>query len=216
MKKSDKNNRTKVLCIILFIIVLGLISYIVYDKYTNREIGIDYIVTDESEIENNNDKQELNYEEIVTEVKNKFDFAFEYFNSIVSYCGESKLSERKNEETGASYNISSQFNTYNDMYNHLKQYMSEDVINSKAAFNTAKENYIEEDGKLYCATFNKGGIYTYGKSYIQIDLMNENKIVVSALKELIDPSNNIEYKKINLTLEKENGNFIITSYEVQD
>lgn len=210
------NNGAKILSIILFIIVLGLTIYIIYDNSKEKENVLDTNIEQEKTENKIEDEKDLNYEKTVSEVKNKFEFAFDYFESIVSYCGESILSERKNETTGASYNISSQFNTYNDMYNHLKQYMSEDVINSKTAFNTAKENYIEEDGKLYCATFNKGGIYTYGKSYIQIDLMNENKIVVSALKKLIDPSNNIEYKKVNLTLEKENGNFIITSYEVQD
>ena len=203
-----ENKTLKITNIILLILVLLMGGYIIYDKVLNNK--------QLPSADHNPEKTELNYNEIYTEVKNKFDFAFNYFESVISYCGEHQSSDRTIEATGANYNVSTQFNTYNEMYNYLRSYMSDNVITSKKTFTIDKKNYLEEDGKLYCATFNKGGIYTYGDSTLEIESIEDNKIIANAVKELIDPQNTKSYKKITLTLENDNNNYIITSYEVQD
>ena len=208
-----KNNN--ILNIILIIIVLALTSYIVYDKIIKNE---DEIVDNSTKDETVNEQvQELSYNELISEVKNKFEFTFNYANSLITYCGEHEISERASD-SGNFYNVSKEFSTYDEMKNHLKQYMSEDLINKVSKYNISKENYIEENGKLYCETFGKGSGYDFGDSIIEIKSIDGDKITAVAMKELIVAAANptIEYQKINLTLEKENNSYVVTLYEIQD
>lgn len=204
---------TKVLSIVLFIIVFALMGYIVYDKFINNTESLN---DDMGQVqgENINKEEALNYEDIISEVKNKFDFTFEYANLVFAYCGEAETSE-KAAVHGNFYNVSTQFSTYDEMHNYLRNYMSDDVISNSSKYNISKENYIEENEKLYCETFGKGGAYDYGDSIIEIKSITVDKVEAIAFKELINEYTGNTYQKINITLEKIDNNFVITSYEVQ-
>ena len=94
--------------------------------------------------------------------------------------------------------------------------MSTEVIAGKSPWGaTAKEYYLEKDGKLYCEETNKG--YPYGNGNVEIEITNQsdNKIDCIATMELIDMSNNKTYDKVNITLELKDNNWIITSYKKQ-
>ena len=100
------------------------------------------------------------------------------------------------------------------MLNSLKKYMSTEVIAGKSPWGaTAKEYYLEKDGKLYCEETNKG--YPYGNGNVEIEITNQStdKVESVATMELIDSENNKTYDKVNITLELKDNNWIITSYK---
>lgn len=100
------------------------------------------------------------------------------------------------------------------MLNSLKKYMSIEVIAGKSPWSaTAKEYYLEKDGKLYCNETHKGYIYNWGNVEIEITNQSADKVESVATMELIDPDNNKTYDKVNITLELKDNNWIITSYK---
>ena len=116
-----------------------------------------------------------------------------------------------------TYYVSTEFTTYDEMLNGLKKYMTVEVIEGKPGFSaTNKDFYIEKEEKLYCKKSYKGYPYNHSNINIEVTSKNENKITCVATMELIDLSNNKTNDKVNITLEKNNNNWIITSYENQD
>lgn len=217
---EKKNTGLKVLVGILIVLVLGLSSYIVYDKVLKEDNNTTCETTNDTQEQEN---EEVNNIDIKEEVKNKFEFVFNYLKMIVPYCGEVETSDKEIDATGNYYFISTQFSTYDEMLNYLKTYMTEDLLNTKKPLfpATNKDNYLEEDGKLYCKTFGKGDIRQYEEPIIDITSSDDNKITATIVMEsyeagITDEKTNQVYQKINITLEKIDNNYIITSYEVQD
>lgn len=207
---EKKKLKLNILIIILVVLVIGLLGYIVYDKIPKEN---------DNEVIDNNDNLEnekFDNTSIIEEIKTKFDFVFEYSNSVVAYCGIHEPSD-KVAESGNYYNFSTQFKSYDEMFNYLKKYMSDDIITSVTEYTFAnaanKDNYIEDNNKLYCATFGKGNLYDYGDSVIEINSNDGNIIKATAVKELINKNGESTYEKVNLTLTKVDNNYIITSYE---
>ena len=114
----------------------------------------------------------------------------------------------------AIYSAITEFATYDEMLNYLKKYMTIEVISGKNPWAaTTKEYYLEKDGKLYCEETYKGYMYEHGNIEIEITSQEENKVTCIATIELIDPDNNKTSDEVNITLEKNNNNWIITSYK---
>ena len=193
----------KIIIIILSILVVTLSGYIIYDKVLNdKEI---------QEENNNNNNKGISEEEI----KEIFKFVYSYYELPIVYCG--KTDNTLVQIYGATRKASTEFTTYEEMLNSLKKYMSTDVIVDKSAFAaTTKEYYLEQDDKLYCEETYKGYPYGLGNIELEITIQNENKVDCIATMELTDMSNNKTYDKVNITLEKINNNWIITSYDNKD
>ena len=158
----------------------------------------------------NDNNSEIN-DITIENIKEIFNFVYNYYEKPVVYCGE--------EDTpyvqiyGTDRYASTEFATYDDMLNSLKKYMSIEVIAGKSPFAaTTKEYYLEKDGKLYCTATHKGYVYDHENIEIEITSQEENKVNCVATMELVDPSNSKTYDKVNIELEKSNNNWIITAY----
>ena len=196
------NKILKIIIIILIILVVTLSGYIIYDKVLNNK---------EIKEEDNNNNKSITEEKI----KEIFEFVYSYHELPIVYCG--KTDNALVQIYGTARKASTEFTTYNEMLNSLKKYMSTDVIADKSAFAaTTKEYYLEQEGKLYCEETYKGYPYGLGNIEIEIKTQSENKVDCIATMELIDMSNNKIYDKVNITLEKNNNNWIITSYYNED
>ncbi len=206
---ENKNTGLKVFVIVLSVLVVALSGYIVYDKVLNNK-DVDNNYNDLRD--NSNNESSITKDEIIE----LFEFVYNYYEKPVLYCGESKSVIDINDEMHGYYE-SSEFNTYDEMINKLKKYMSNEVIKNKQGFAATNKNfYKENNGKLYCQDSYKGYMYGHGNIDIEITSQNENKIYCIATMELIDMSNNKTYDKVDKTLEKNNNNWIITSYEKQN
>lgn len=198
-----ENKLLKIIIIVLSISVISLSGYIVYDKLLNYK---------EIDVENNNNNNTNITQEKIREI---FKFVYKYYELPVVYCGNTE--NNYIEIYGTTRKVSTDFTTYDEMLNSLKKYMTTDVIASKQAFAaTTKEYYLEQDDKLYCSETYKGYMYGFGNVDIKIKTQEEQKITCIATMELIDPSNNKTYDKVNITLEKINNNWIIANYQKQN
>lgn len=181
---------------------------IVYDKVLSKDLS-----SSEDDIIERDDKlSNDDYDNLLNEVKNIFDVVYTYQKSVNTYCGKCEKSEHQiSMKLGnlGTY-VSTQFKTYDELHSYLRKYMSEEVINNISNFK--KEYYLEEDGKLYCADLGKGSPFSFGDSVVEIKSLNNDVITAIAIKELTVDLDNY-YEKIKLTIEKENGNYIVTSYE---
>ena len=215
--ENQKNNKTVIVLLIIIIAILsalcvlfatGTISF----KSNNTEVNN----PNQSANKNNDSDQNNNNSEtknIKTEdIKEIFKVAYDYYESPVVYCG--KTESEIVEINGVSRKASTEFTTYDEMLNSLKKYMSIEVIAGKSPWSaTAKEYYLEKDGKLYCNETYKGYIYNWGNVEIEITNQSTDKVESVATMELIDPENNKTYDKVNITLELKDNNWIITSYK---
>ena len=150
----EKNNKT---VIILLIIIIAILSALCVLFATGT---ITFKPTD-TEVNNPNQSTDNNLEtkNITTEdIKEIFKVAYNYYELPAVYCG--KTESEIVEINGASRKASAEFTTYDEMLNSLKKYMSIEVIAGKSPWSaTAKEYYLEKDGKLYCNETNKLYIY---------------------------------------------------------
>lgn len=208
---DNKNTGLKVLVVVLSILVLALSGYIVYDKVLNKnELPLENNIGTE-----NNNEENVSSDITEQEIKNIFDFVYDYYELPEVYCGENEIITDINDEMHM-YHLSTEYSTYNEMLNDLKKYMSMEVISKGNFASTNKDFYVEKDGKLYCVEQYKGYPYGRGEIDIEITSKNENTIAGLATMELTDMSNNKTYDKVNITLEKNNDNWIVTSYEKQN
>lgn len=193
-----ENSILTIIIVILSVAIVGLIGYIAYDKLLSDNEVI------ETEKENNNDSVDNINVPSNDKIKEIFDFTYNYFEMPFVYCGKTDRY------------ISTEFSTYEEMLNSLKEYMTIDVIITKSPWAaTTKEYYLEKDGKLYCDDTYKGYIYEQGNIDINITNSTNNKITFIGTMELTDPEKVKTYDKVNITLENINDNWIVTSYEKQ-
>ena len=133
----------------------------------------------------------------------------------IVYCG--KTDNTLVQIYGTARRTSKEFTAYEKMLNSLKKYMTIDVIADKPSFAaTTKEYYLEQDGNLYCTETYKGYPYGLGNIEIEITSQEENKIECVATMELTDMSNNKTYDKVDIVLENNNDNWIVTKYIKQN
>ena len=204
----EKNNKTVIILLIIIIAILSALCVLfatgtITFKPTDTEVNNSNQSTD-----NNSETKNIKTEDI----KEIFKVAYNYYELPAVYCGntESEIVEIN----GASRKASAEFTTYDEMLNSLKKYMSIEVIAGKSPWSaTAKEYYLEKDGKLYCNETYKGNIYNWGNVEIEITNQSADKVESVATMELIDPDNNKTYDKVNITLELKDNNWIITSYK---
>lgn len=215
----EKNKGLNVLVIILILCILGLGGYIIYDKVLSTDKNINGDA--DSGIENNAGNNDYTFEYGLNEqLEISFEKIYGIYTSPNPYCGNKVMSDKKFEY--GYYYVSTEYSSYQDMVNSLREYASEKIISSGK---NTKDNYLEENGKLYCKDMGKGGIYSYEDSLIQINDKTEFKINSSIVVMLsyFNPNyngNNAEkiytYDLLNVVYENEDGNWIITSIEYKN
>lgn len=145
--------------------------------------------------------------ELASEFSKIHKFAYDYFLTW-PYCGEYEAIT-VDDPVYDMQGISKDFKSFDELYNYLKKYMSNDVINQNT--HTVKENYYIKDGKLYCKFDAKGWVYEYQSSKVNIltltDKKAETKIIIRSKDE-----EDILIEYFDVTFEKINDNWIITKY----
>lgn len=217
---ENKNNKGVIILLIVIIVMLaafcvllatGTIGFKSNDVDTNKPNDN---VSNNNELNNNDNNYQANNIK-VDDIKRMFKVAYDYYESSTVYCG--KIDHAIVKIYGTDRHASTEFSTYEEMLNSLKNYMSVEVIAGKTPWAaTTKEYYLEQDGKLYCEETYKGDMYGYGNVEVEITSQTEKKVSCVATMELIDPNEEKTYDKVNIVLEAKEDNWIITSYDKQN
>lgn len=234
-----ENKILKVLVIILGVLLLGVIGYFVYSQIDDITENKSVVEDTEKNIADNvtNDNGDTSNTATIDETRiestdfgklnrtlgEKFKFVFDYYNATVMYCGSSKVSDKKNDK-GVFYYESTDFASYDEMINYLKTYMTISVIDGKRTANVnEKRFYVEENGKLYCQSLGKGGGFLtemggVDKYNMQINSLTDIKAETTfdVLISFTDAGvTYYSYKVINVTFEKTNNNWLVTSFDIE-
>lgn len=208
---EKKNIGLKVLVVILSLLVVGLSGFIIYDKVlSNNEVENN----DNNNVNtDNNGSKLLSNEEAINEGKRLYDKATEIYETwvLIPYCGvvrnkayedENKIEKLGDSGYGNGSYYKSNFTSLDDLKNHLKQWLSEDIVNEKIVKTSVSNgetfyNYVEDvsllskkdghygyvdyvlkDNTLYCRLdTGKGWLTLYQNKYdIKVDKIEENKI----------------------------------------
>ncbi len=151
-------------------------------------------------------------------------------NPQVTHC-KSNNTRYTEEELGLNYVFggfykSIEYNTYADYINNIKQYFTDEYYknnfeNKYAATSksftsndgTILYYYYEKDGALYCASTNKGGdIGRDEMKELNYNITNVNNEEIEASIEIVW---NYDEEKANIKVINDNGDWKISSYEVQ-
>lgn len=211
--KNQKSNKLVITLLVVIIAILSVLCILFATgtiSFNSNKVENNNLTEDETDKGTDNNLQNS----VITseDIKEIFNVAYNYYELPEVYCGntDNKIVQIDGKDRVAS----TEFTTYNEMLNLLKKYMSTDVIASKSPWSaTAKEYYLEKDGKLYCDEIYKGYLYSHENVEIEITSQNENKVTCTATMELIDMGNVKTYDKVNIVLELNDSNWIITSYE---
>lgn len=187
--------------------------------------------------ENNQINKKMTEEEATTIVKNVFtNSTVQYLvdHISVTYCKKEATSISE-EELGLGYQWNgyhkcTDFNSYEQLTNYFKQYVTEDYFNSillkenylkqknTLANGTETYNYYEKDGNLYAATTGKGGNVNKYKfldteSVYKIDSFDDNTITATITAKWEDVSETKYSELEKMTIINEEGNWKVSSYE---
>ena len=149
-------------------------------------------------------------------------------HNAMTYCGGFEQDDMILVDTDVEYakitmDASSKFKTLNELKNHLKENISEELINKY--FKTKENSYLEKDGKLYCQSAHKGFEWIFVRNEDRIN--EDNPIEYTVLNKKQDSFDvKIEVKyglmgsderdqliTIDATITKTNSNWLVTKYE---
>ncbi len=215
----ENKNLIKVIVIVfLSLVVVGLSGYVVYDKMLNNNSK------NSSKNDVPNQSNLLTKDEALKEGKKLYDKATEIYETwlVVPYCGVKlgNMSDDRIESFGDSglgndLYYRSDFSSLDGLKNHLKQWLSDDIVNNK--IKKTKYNYVEDlsllsneeygyvdyvfkDNKLYCRLQTGKGILSYYHSYnIKVDNIEKDKITYTITSAYI--KNPISDEKTSCSLD---------------
>lgn len=211
-----KNKVLIVLIVILSLFVVGLGGYVVYDNVLDKSnIKNDMddsnnSVKDNNTTNNDSSTENINIDSDLKEkLKNTFGAIYYFITSPNPYCGEYTSTNKLPEDGGNYYRVSTEYSSYQEMINRFKKYASEEVLTSNR---NVKKNYLEENGKLYCKDFGKGGVYEYKDSFLNVKESSDNKISTNIIALLTAGTDYYAIESYDVVFEKNNNNeFVITS-----
>ena len=157
MNKSNKG--LIILVIILGLLVVGLSSYIIYDKVLKDN------PKQETNSNNENNLSSIDKENLLTEdeakaiLKELDEKYYLYHTFLGPYCGETDYNDyisfgSYENNDFRDYWVSKTFKNISELKEYLKTIM---VWNSIPKYIDDGVSYIEKDGKLYCQLAHKGG-----------------------------------------------------------
>lgn len=210
----EKNsNKIIILLLIVIIVILSVLCVLfATNKITLNAKG------DNNVNMQNNEKLEDNTK---TELLNVFKFVYDYYDWGNGYCGtynKDDVIDAKKPLTANFYTASSEYTSYDEMINHLKEYMTTDVIYEKK-YGTkymSRNEYIEKDNKLYCPDYGKGGNLYVMENAIITDskhLANSYNTTIDVKLSAGETTDNSSY---NVIFEKVNNKWIISSFKKQN
>lgn len=174
--------------------------------------------------ENNNISTNQNMGEHVELEENKkielieiFRFAYNYYDWGNGYCGSYVYEDTiyaENNSNANFYTASSKYNSFSEMINHLKEYMTEHVIYGKHYMSS--DSYIEKDGKLYCPNYGKGGnMYQLEEVTIKYSKPYE-KVIYTVIETKLVTEYDDEYsmyETYDVTFSKKESRWVVSSYK---
>lgn len=211
--ENKKNNTIIILLITLIVILLAVIAIFILNSK-----GI-ISITNNNNTEVNDNNATENGKSINTAMAVEIATAAAHKVGLVSnspgYCGDNMAYDEKdvilNDAGISSHTASKDYKSLNELKEDLKKYMSDEIINKYIK----DDYYIEKDSKLYCNTPHKGGIfYDKDNSSYNITSADENKIVAYGIMARYSEGD-IYRNDVNIQLEKNGSNYIITKYEVK-
>lgn len=205
---EKKNTGLIVLIIILSVLVVALSGYIVYDKVISND-----------KYKNNKENTIEIDDSLNSELINIFQFVYDYYRLLNPYCGDWSLEDEiSNDSNSVPYFASTEFNSFDEMINNLKQYMTEQVIYGNHSM--SRDYYIERDGKLYCPVSAKSGDYCQlDKVYIKYSrpLASTIETNIEVKSSCYDGSSDTSIQTVlyDVTFTQQNDTWIISSYAEQ-
>ena len=230
--KQEKGKNT--IIIVLLVIVVALVAFIVLlltntinirlNNNTNNGVeasGKDNTVDDNDVIDYDAEAIAREKMPVAISLANQ-----EKIDSV--YCGAFVDDDMITIDTNIDYvkiimDASSKFKTLEELKNHLKNNLSEEIINNY--FKTKENSYLEKDGKLYCQRAHKGIEWIFTSNEDKINELNpitytiSNKqtnsfdIKIEAKYGFMGSTERDQLVTINGTIVKENGNWLVSKYE---
>ena len=224
-----EKNKNGIIALLVIIIVILLSLVILFATGT---ISFKEATNTNNSEEINNTTEKLTEEEAITAVKNIFtNEAVQYLlGSRATTYGQKDTTLVTEKELGLSYQWNgyykcTNFNSYEELTNHFKTYVTADYFNSLNFNQTITLNdgtvmymYYEKDGALYAANTGKGGNINKWKlldeTTYKIDSYDENTITATINAVWEDYSGQNKNKELEkVTLINDNGNWKLNTYE---
>ena len=164
----------------------------------------------------------LTKDEAVAILKEKYNVSRKVFDlGMISYCGEYATGDNSSKNINDTlYMKSATYSSFEELSNYLKNYMTEELLNSTKNYNdSVSKSYYEENGNLYCNTRNKGSDVTYSifiddESKYTINEINEKEIKATIQAVYFDNSETSKNTRIiDVSMIKNSDKWLINSYE---
>ncbi|MEE3342806.1 MAG: hypothetical protein VZS44_01800 [Bacilli bacterium] len=166
----------------------------------------------------NESNNELTESEALNILKTKVDFAEKFFTTYANPCGEGAETDLSIQpKDGHHYYKSKQYNSFSQLNSSLLEHMSQEVINLRTQF--TKENYLEQNGNLYCMDLAGGSLVNYipEKTEYKLNNTTDNSITASIVSYIESGDDSMteynEKRNISVELTKNGDNWQITKYE---
>lgn len=166
-------------------------------------------------------------------------------NQVMVYCGDTNGTKTINiNEDGHTFEgqyLKSEFKSIDELKKYLLTFLDESLIKVKLEVADSSnpkmyDNYYEIDGNLYCRNYSGKGWMTFYTDNYDIEVVSEtdNKVNLKIAYEYLDeskldedgkcslqnisscPNSYFKYVIGNITLSKDNGNYIVTSMNFHD
>lgn len=231
--ENQKNNKRVIALLIVIIVILsvlcvlfatGTISFKSNDVYNNEK---NQTVNDN----NQTNQDDINNYDAEAIAKEKMPVAISLINQEKNtsvYCGTFEDDDMIVIDTNVEYvkitmDASKKFTTLEQLKDHLKKNLSEELINKH--LKTEENSYLERDGKLYCQRAHKGFEWLF---IADEDKINENNpitytisnqqqnsfdVTIEARYGLLGSTERNQLVMINSTITKINNTWLVTKYE---
>ena len=133
------------------------------------------------------------------------------------YCGDNMTYDDVDaifdEHNISTHTASKDYKSLNEMKEDLRKYMSDELISKYIN----DSNYIEKDQKLYCKVYHRGTIlYDKNSSTYTTETNNNDKIIAKGIIVTYSEHADEYRKNVNIEMTRNNNNWQITKYEVQE
>lgn len=226
--EKEKNNKVLIVVLLVIIILLGALCAL----FATGTISLNFKTENNGAANNIEETTALTKTEAISIVKKLYNNDVrDIYNQAIAYCGERESGEGAYlSMDGFNYTKSKSFKTLGELENHLKKYMTESLLLSsnynKSVVLDGKtiKNYVEKDGVLYCNGWNKGSnmelaYYIENESTFEINNIGETSFEanINAVYYDVDYETNKDVstkteKKINVSVVKQNGNWLLDKY----
>ena len=219
MKNEKKNSGMLVgilIGIVLMLLVVGCLFATGTISFKETATNNNGQTSENSQTSESNNM--LTESEALSVLKSKVDFAEKYFTTFQNPCGDgAEINTSIPQKNGMPYYESKQYHTFNELNDSLLQYMSQNIINIRTQY--TKDNYLEQNGKLYCYMIGGGSLVGYQPEKTEYTITNitNNSITANVISYVeSDDASMTEYnekRNISVELTKNSDNWQITKYE---